>query len=146
MVENSAQRPPIANRAARWLSVPFSALFALSAAVQLNDPDWLPWFVFYAAATATVLAAPRWERGWVPMCALCGITLAWAAVIGSSGLEPITWGELTGDLRMKTLNVERHREIGGLGLSLLLLSTVGLLAKAGARTSAIAPAPGEPLA
>jgi hypothetical protein len=129
MVEPAPGHPPLTLRVARWLSVLFSALFGLSAALQLNDPDWAPWFVFYVVATAAVLLAPRWDRGWIPVGLLCGVSLVWAGVIGSDGLEPITWDELTGDLRMKTVNVERYREIGGLGISLLLLATVGLLTR-----------------
>jgi hypothetical protein len=106
---------------------PCAALFALSAVVQLNDPDWLPWFAFYVAGGLACLAVPRGTRGWVPAVALALIALGWAAGIAAGGLEPITWEELTGDLRMKTLNVERHREIGGLGISAaLLLGLAGL--------------------
>ena len=94
----------------------------MSAYWQLNDPDWVPWFVYYVFAAVAALLVPRHERGWQMAAALCVIALLWAGFIGREGLDPITWEELTGDLSMKTLNVERWREIGGL---LLVMSMLG---------------------
>lgn len=106
-----------AHPAIRWASLGFAALFALSAAVQLNDPDWEPWFALYVAAAFVAGFAPRWRHGWRAAGLLLLVTLGWAALIVSSGLESITLTELFGDLRMKTLNVERWRELGGLGIT-----------------------------
>ncbi len=106
-----------------------ASLCALSAFWQLNDPDWVPWSVYYVLATVAALLVSRHKRGWQMAAALCVVALIWAGFIGREGLEPITWEELTGDLSMKTLNVERWREIGGL---LLVMSMLGGLV-AGAR-------------
>ena len=82
--------------------------------MQLNDPDWVVWFLFYVAATALTVAAPRIPQGRSLAALWLAGTLAWGALIVSYGLEPITPAEFFGDLRMKTLNVERWRELGGL--------------------------------
>ena len=102
------------NPAIRWVSLGFALLFALSAAVQVNDPDWGPWFVFYLAATVVAAIAPRWRHGRPAAGVGLLVSIGWGALILSKGLEPITLAELLGDLRMKTLNVERWRELGGL--------------------------------
>ena len=115
----------------RLASLPVALLCGLSAYWQLNDPDWVPWFVYYMSAAVAALSVPRHERGWQMAAALCVVTLFWAGFIGREGLDPITWEDLTGDLSMKTLNVERWREIGGL---LLVMSMLGGLV-AGARLS-----------
>jgi hypothetical protein len=103
-----------ANPLIRWASFSFAALFALSAAVQVNDPDWGPWFVFYVAATVVAAIAPHWRHGRLAAAMGLALSVAWGALILSYGLESITLAELFGDLRMKTLNVERWREFGGL--------------------------------
>jgi hypothetical protein len=94
----------------------FAALFALSAVVQLNDPDALPWLAVYVAATGVAAVAAR-RPDWRPPAVLLAISLAWGLGIAAQGLTSITWAELFGDLRMKTLNVERWRELGGLGIT-----------------------------
>lgn len=102
---------------ARWMrrvAWVLAGLFALSAVVQLNDPDWGPWFAFYLAATAAAVLAPRKGPGLPAV--MAGVAAVWCIAILSQGLDPITWGELFGDLTMKTLNVERWREAGGLGI------------------------------
>lgn|GEM_PF-1046834 len=132
---------PLAH-ATRALAVIFAAVFTLSAYWQLNDPDWLPWFTFYCASAVAALAAPWTTRGWMLAAALCVGAVLWGAVIASAGLDPITWEELTGDLSMKTLNVERHREIGGLGIVSLALAALAI-AGANAPTAPRAPLPPE---
>ena len=51
-------------------------------------------------------------------------SLIWAGTIAAGGLEPITLDVLFGDMRMKTLNTERWREMLGL---LLTASWMGVL-------------------
>ncbi len=103
--------------AIRWVSVGFALLFALSAAVQLNDPDWGPWFAFYVAATAVAAVAPRWRHGQRTASVALIVALLWCVGIAMLGVESITIAELFHDLRMKTLNVERWREMGGLTIT-----------------------------
>ena len=45
----------------------------MSAYWQLNDPDWVPWFVYYVFAAVAALLVPRHERGWQMAAALCVI-------------------------------------------------------------------------
>ena len=113
-----------ASRLVTGLSWAFAALFALSAAVQVNDPDWVPWFVFYVLATAVAVAAPRWRHGRTAAGLALAACVVWGIVILSQGLDAITWGELFGDLRMKTLNVERWRELGGLGITAVWMAVL----------------------
>lgn len=103
--------PPRPLRVASWIAC---GLFSLSAVVQLNDPDWVPWFAFYVLAAVASVAAPRRAEGTLAAAALAVVALAWAGLVASRGLDPITLVELVTDLGMKTLNVERWREIGGL--------------------------------
>ena len=93
-----------------------AVLFAICAAVQLNDSDWAVWFGFYAGAFALCVA---WERellnrrlaGAVALATL-GVAAWWAWTTSSSGsLAPdlSQWG-------MADSQTERIREAGGLVL------------------------------
>ena len=116
------------------MSVAFAGVFALSAVVQLNDPDWGPWFVFYVAATVVAAVAPRIAAGRRVAGAMLAGCVVWGLAIVGSGLDAITLGEFFGDLRMKTLNVERWRELGGLAITAgwMGVLVVGLRPDAGA--------------
>jgi len=109
--------------ALRVASAVFAALFLLSAAVQLNDPDAAPWFVLYVAATLVAAAAVR-RPDWRPAAVLLAVSAGGGVAIAAGGLDAITWAELFGDLRMKTLNVERWRELGGLGITAAWMATL----------------------
>ena len=119
-----------------WVGLRWSmaALFALSAAVQLNDPDPLAWVAIYLAAMAASLVPDRHRlavdgRGLVAVAAA-----AWAGWLGwqlwsMSGAEPGPgllgmFESMDGDLR-----IELMREIGGLSIAAVFLGAAALVAR-----------------
>lgn len=104
-------------RALPVAAVVIAVLFAVSAALQLNDPDPLGWTTLYLAGSAVSilaardLATVRWVAALVAVSA--GV---WGALIVMEGLGPITLAELLGDMKMKSPNTERWREVLGLGM------------------------------
>lgn len=91
-----------------------AALFALSAALQYNDPDPLPWIAIYTAAAAACVLWGLRRTAWPLTAAVLLFALGWAAallpdVLGFIGLSDVF-------LRMdeKGGRVEIGREIGGL--------------------------------
>jgi hypothetical protein len=94
-----------------------TVLLAWSALLQLNDPDAAPWFVFYASAAVLASLVP-WRPGtrrYAGIVALIGV--GWALGIARHRPAPVSLGELTGSMGMKTVDVERWREMGGLLLT-----------------------------
>jgi len=92
----------------------FALCYALSVAVQYNDPDPLPWMAIYAAAAATTLA---WERGRgvrAPALILLALSAAWAAWILARLELGVPLAEALGDWGMHGQGSEEAREIGGL--------------------------------
>ena len=94
----------------------FLAAFALSAAVQYNDPDALPWLVAYGAAAALCAAqftalGTRWLAA-----VLFLASLAWSAVLLPRILGQVSADEIVASISMQTQAVEEAREIGGLWL------------------------------
>ena len=66
----------------RALHLVFAALFAVSAALQYNDPDPVGWALLYLAATALAIGA--WRRaGWTRLLAFVVIAVcaAWMATL-----------------------------------------------------------------
>lgn len=123
--------PPmtVANRVA-------AGLFAVCAAVQVNDADWAVWFAVYATAFGLCIA---WERGLLrrdvagAVATAALVCAAWSAWVASSA------GALAPDLHqwgMTDRQSERVREAGGLLL-------VGLWAAALARASPVKPSTGR---
>lgn len=96
-----------------------AALFALSVAVQHNDPDPVPWMLLYAAAGAVCIAAVVGVRVVVAAVVVAAVALLW-----SLSLAPRAVGFLRSDheavsFTMKTGDEleEAARECGGLGLA-----------------------------
>ena len=93
-----------------------AVLFAVCAAVQLNDSDWAVWFGFYAGAFALCVA---WEQGLLKRrlagsvaIATLGVAAWWAWTTSSAGSfapDLAQWGMTDGQ-------TERVREAGGLVL------------------------------
>lgn len=94
----------------------FLAAFGLSALVQYNDPDALPWIIVYLAAAAMCALqfmgrCPRW----LPLC-LLAVSLAWSAALLPAIVGQVSPGEIFESISMRTRAVEEAREIGGLAL------------------------------
>lgn len=108
-------------RVASWIGHSLgAALFLLSAAVQLNDPDPLRWILIYTTAALLAALAPLrhpWLRRASGALAL-GATL-WGAWILSGDLPAADAQILTRDPAMKSPGTEQWRE--GLGLTFVAL-------------------------
>lgn len=116
-----------------WLlAVLGTALFALSAMVQLNDPDPLAWFAIYSIAALLTLVSPLRRRPLQVASAVLAVTAAlWMGWLLVSGLPDWDQNFLSMDPAMKTPGVELWRET--LGLLLIVLCHGGIAM--GARTS-----------
>lgn len=99
-------------RGARWLSLAMAGVFALSVAVQWNDPDPALWMAIYGTACVLSLLA---SRGHVPLgvnaaalLAFAGLALVWLPSLVGSRPEAFS------SFRMLASTDEAPREAGGL--------------------------------
>lgn len=105
---------PVNRRTAFWIvNGLFAAAFALSVAVQLNDPDPWRWMAIYAAACAACLLPVRvaWTRAVPPIVLV--VAVAWSLTLVDA-LPRLRIGELFEEIEMKSIDVERARECIGL--------------------------------
>jgi hypothetical protein len=94
----------------------FLITFLLSAAVQFNDPDALPWVAIYlTAATLCVAQLRRRLPRWPPLFLLI-ICLIWIFSLLPNIVGQVSLPEVIESISMKTKAVEEAREIGGLAL------------------------------
>ncbi len=104
-----------------WLHGVMTALFLLSAGLQLNDPDPGAWVAIYlAAAGLSAVAAsgrhPAWRR---PVAlAVAVVALVWALAVAFSSPRLPPFVALFGDWEMHGAGIEERRET----LGLLILS------------------------
>ena len=105
-----------------------AVLFAASVAVQLNDPDPLPWMAIYGGAVIiALLEIIRRVRPVFP--ALLSVTaLAWAATIAPRVIGRVPLAEMFGAFEMKNAGVEESREMYGLLLVALWMAAVAIAA------------------
>jgi transmembrane protein TMEM220 len=101
-------------------------LFAASVAVQVNDPDPLPWMAIYGgAAIIALLECTRRVRPVFP--ALLSVTaLGWAATVAPRVIGKVPFTEMFGAFEMKNVGVEESREMYGLLLVALWMAAVAL--------------------
>ena len=101
---------------ARALHLLFAALFAFSAALQLNDPDPLQWIAIYLAAAAVAalaaLAPARLPR-WLPW-TLAAIAFVWGAWLTRGWWGQVAPSRMFEAWEMKNQAVELERESFGL--------------------------------
>lgn len=100
--------------------------FALSVAVQVNDPDPLPWMAVYGAALAAcVLAFMEYKKAWTVASLAGAVALGWAIAIRATmqgGLAPAR--ELFVETGMKTQAIEETREVLGLSIVVAWMAVV----------------------
>ena len=110
------------------------AMFAFSVAVQLNDPDPLPWIAIYAAAAVVCgFEIRRTTPVWAPVM-VAAIALVWSGWIAARVHEvPIT--ALFAEWEMKDVGVEEAREM--YGLAIVGLWMIAIATAAWARRSAL---------
>lgn len=105
-----------------------AAMFAASVAVQINDPDPLPWMATYGgAAIIALLECTRRVRPVFP--ALLSLTaLGWAATLAPRVIGVVPFAEMFGGFEMKNVGVEESREMYGLLLVALWMAAVAIAA------------------
>ena len=100
------------------------AIFALSALVQLNDPDPVPWVLAYASAAGIALAALLGkEVKWLASVAGIGFAIGAVAFSPALGVAPISELLAPG---MKTIEIEEARESLGLALCAAWMAVLAL--------------------
>jgi len=99
-----------------WMvaDIVFLLLFAMSVAVQVNDPDPFRWMALYgAAAIACGLWLARRLPRWLPV-VIAAAAILWALTIVPRVLGKVPFLEMFAAWEMKDLGVEESREMYGL--------------------------------
>lgn len=92
----------------------FAALFVVGAAVQVNDPDPLPWMAVYGLAAAACVAAGL-RRGHRALPALVALgAVAWAATLAPRVVGRVEFLSMFGAFEMESVAIEEAREMYGL--------------------------------
>jgi hypothetical protein len=92
------------------------AMFLLSAALQLNDPDPLWWIVTYVAAGVACFI-PRRMPGYLALPVVVGtICLVWAISMAPETLPILKVGDLAKTMQAETPAIELGREMLGLAI------------------------------
>lgn len=101
-------------RAWRAADALFLALFILSVAVQVNDPDPAAWMAIYAAAgAACALSLVRRPTIVIPA-VVAAIALAWASTLLPRVIGRVPFLSMFDAWEMKDLGIEESREMYGL--------------------------------
>lgn len=115
--------------ALRIFNTLFLLAFLLSAAVQINDPDAMPWIIIYLAGSALCVFAYGDGRVRLPAILLLIVCLTWIGVLLPS-LGPVSLDEILSSVSMQTREAEEAREIGGLALVALWACVLAVVRKA----------------
>jgi hypothetical protein len=103
-----------------------AVMFAASVAVQINDPDPLPWMAIYGgAAIIAALECTRRVRPVFP--ALLSVTaLGWAATLAPRVIGRVPFADMFGAFEMENVGIEESREMYGLLVVGLWMAAVAL--------------------
>lgn len=107
----------------RYLAIFFALLFALSAALQLNDPDPVLWFLAYAAV-AVLLGMAAFGRFNRPFTAVLLLVLTvWLLTFVPDFVVWVRMGmpTIVGGMKAEEPHIELVREFGGLFLTVAAL-------------------------
>jgi hypothetical protein len=123
--------------ACNWL---MAALFAVSAALQYNDPDPWQWIAIYVAAAAACVLWGLRRTAWPLATAVALGALAWAATLLPDVLGHVGLSDLFLRMNEKGGRVEIGREIGGLTIVLawMVVLLLGERRRAAARARSAA--------
>lgn len=89
-------------------------LFAVSAALQLNDPDPLGWIAIYLAGAAVAALGWRWVPGLVAALVVAAVSVAWSIAIAVDIDQWVGFERLVGPMEIQGGPVELTREALGL--------------------------------
>ena len=107
-----------------------ATVFALSAGLQINDPDPVIWIVFYLAAGLAIGILPARRVLVIAPIAIGLIAAMWGGYLAYSVSDALEMGDLVHKMSEKGGKVEVGREAGG-----LLLVAVCCLGAAGFRAT-----------
>lgn len=109
-----------------------AALFAVAAAVQLNDPDPAAWVAIYGAAALSCLLHGRVARAWAGQAVVGAVALLWGVAILLQVEGPIRSSALF-DLGMEMTGdaTELVREAGGLFFILMWMAVLAVVGRQG---------------
>jgi hypothetical protein len=89
-------------------------VFALSAAVQYNDPDPLRWAILYGSAALACLLFGLGRASRLLTALVCGASLLWAALLAPRVLPQAAFRDLFRSMKAQTPSIELSRELLGL--------------------------------
>ena len=112
-------------------------LFSLGAAVQVNDPDPIPWLAVYALAAAACLRSLLRRMHWSLPALLCAVALAWALTLAPRVVGRVPFRDMFGAFEMRTVGIEESREMYGLLIIAAWMAAVAARARIGHRPSGI---------
>ena len=91
-------------------------LFAVSAALQLNDPDPVPWIAIYLGGALVAAVGWRWIPGLLAAVAVTMVAAGWAVLIALEIDEWVGFERLVGPMEIMGGPVELTREALGLAI------------------------------
>jgi hypothetical protein len=101
------------------------AAFALSVAVQLNDPDPLRWIAIYGLSSVACVFGLIGRGHWLFPATVGALAAGWAAAIAPRVVGAVPFADMFGGFEMENVGVEESREMYGL---LIIAIWMGVLA------------------
>jgi hypothetical protein len=98
----------------RVANIVMAVLFFVSALLQYNDPDPLPWMALYGAAGAACLLRGRGRTAWLLPALVGGAALVWALAMAPYVLPHLRFGDLFQSMKAETPAIEENRELLGI--------------------------------
>lgn len=107
----------------RIIAILLAVLFALFAAVQINDPDPVLWFMVYAAVSALWALAATGRHYRSATVVLATIVTVWMLLLLPDFVDWVLMGtpDIVGSMKAEEPHIELVREFGGLLLAVLAL-------------------------
>jgi hypothetical protein len=113
-----------------------AVLFAVSVALQYNDPDPARWMVMYGAASLACLQMYRWRSDWVFPALVGAAALGWAAYMAPETAHQAGIRDLFQSMDTKG-GAELARELGGLIIVIGWMTTLVVHSKRRGRRGAV---------
>lgn len=114
----------------RIVAAALALVFAVSAAVQWNDPDPLPWIAIYGAAAVLsgAFAARRTPAPWLSAVVALAAA-AWSLSIAPRVVGRVGFAELWTHVGMKTVVIEEGREAVGLAVVAVAMAALAIASR-----------------